>query len=96
MYEKFTVLIAIYNIMPSFLNTVFKYSAVYFAGVYTTSFYDCKYLIENTKPYIEPVREECIKVYGVAVELYNKKVHQEPPRPETFFEKLRNYKNPFE
>ncbi len=34
----------------------FTYSAVYFAGIYTTSFYDCSPIINFSKPFIEPYR----------------------------------------
>jgi len=39
-----------------YMFPLFTYSAVYFAGIYTTSFYDCGPIIAFSKPFIEPYR----------------------------------------
>jgi hypothetical protein len=65
-------------IIPIYMFSSARYLAVgYFVGAYATFIYDHKPMYEFTKPYVEPVRMEMIKVTNVFKRLYDDQTRKE-------------------
>lgn len=82
--------------------TVYMFSSVryigigYFIGAYATFKYDHKPMYDLTKPYVEPVLDEMIKVTNVARRLYNDQTKKEEERSKSYFPNLPSwFRNPF-
>ena len=76
------------------------FAAGYFVGAYARFVYDHKPMYELSKPYVEPVRMEMIKVTNIFKRLYDDQTkREEVEKPKSYLHKIPNlpswFKNPF-
>ena len=79
----------------TYISSTFRTGAIYFAGIYTTSIYDCKPIIDFTKPYVEPIREEVVKILHVGRIIYEKEMDRKIKEGDKDKEQKKEFFKPF-